>query len=206
MSGFDINNNDKPFCPFTNPQGKKDPNPALEKIATLMRMYPDELNYFSDEEQEKEQELEREHEREKEREQEREKEREEQELERAKDAAALKIITELQEIDAARVEQHRKQEEELYIRNYKNPHELYTKKWWRWDQYGDDSHMDCKSCGERVGFPSRVHCSDRCLINNVGFEAYQDALRVRADINRLRYRPEWLVRRTETKVETKVDV
>lgn len=116
----------------------------------------------------------------------------------ARDAAALKSKTSAaaaaealseQEQEQERCEHILKQQRELDIRSYKNPHELYTKKWWRWDQYGDDSHMDCKTCGERVNFVSWAHCSDRCLIDDVGYDVYQEAMRVSGGMKQLRNRP-----------------
>jgi len=184
--------NNKPFCPFTNPQGKREANPALEKIATLMSMYSEEqLRNETDEERP------------------------------MRDAAALTIIDEILEINATAtasatrwaaaeakeaVYQQRLQEKEKeqarirlimqqeeqkkIIERHNNPHKVESKKYWRWEQYGDDSDRDCKTCGERVGFASWAHCSDRCLIDDVGFEAFQEAMKS-GDMKKLRFRPGW---------------
>jgi len=151
---------------------------AIKNLATLMSMYPDDPVEMTDEEL------------------------------AARDAAALKILNEMQETCAAAtsyqqrlqeketarqkiIMQQKVQEQKKMVERSKNPHPLWSKKWWRWDQYGDDSHMDCKTCGERVNFASWAHCSDRCLIDDVGYEAYQDAMRVSGGMKLLRYRPGW---------------
>jgi hypothetical protein len=89
-------------------------------------------------------------------------------------------------------QQMQQQEQEKMVEKlYKNPHKLYSKKWWRWNQYGDDSDRDCKTCGERCGFASWAHCSDRCLIDDVGYEVFQDAMKERTEMDKLRFRPGW---------------
>jgi hypothetical protein len=192
MSSSDMNNggNNKPFCPFTNPHGKREANPALEKITTLASMYSEEeLRNETDEERP------------------------------LRDAAALAIIDEILEINATasaircaaaeasavayqqRLQEKEKeqarirlmmqeQEQKKILERHRNPHKVESKKYWRWEQYGDDSDRDCKTCGERVGFASWAHCSDRCLIDDVGFETYQEAMKS-GGMKKLRFRPGW---------------
>jgi len=193
MSGSDMN--DKPFCPFTNPHGKREANPALEKLATLMSMYSEEeLSNETDEERP------------------------------LRDAAALAIIDEILELNASaasairctaaeaaeaaeasyqqRLREKEKeqirirlmmqeQEQKKLVERHRNPHKVESKKYWRWEQYGDDSDRDCKTCGERVGCASWAHCSDRCLIDDVGFETYQEAMKS-GGMKKLRSRPGWI--------------
>jgi len=164
---------------FTNPHGKREANSALEKIATLANMYSEEeLRNETDEERP------------------------------MRDAAALAIIDEILELNAsaasaARLQEKEKeqarirlmmqeQEQKKILERHRNPHKVESKKYWRWEQYGDDSDRDCKTCGERVGFASWAHCSDRCLIDDVGFETYQEAMKSGdGDMRKLRIRPGW---------------